>query len=645
VYRIQHTLITFFLFIACSYASDKDSTLIRIEKINSPRKQAIAYDQAAALAWQYGEYQKTLQYTVKGIKLAKKNGYADLEASLLNNRGIAFDYLGEYTSSLNCYFKALRAQERTKDVDLKANILSNIGLIYSNQGLIDKSLKYHNKALDINRLNDDKGGISANLNNIAILYVAQKKFEKAIENYEECIRIDEERGDIKGLGDDYNNIGICYLDMEEFEKAMDYLEKALEIRLKQNDRRGIAETYTNIASVYQNQERWEEARNYYLLSLPIAQELGSKESLRYTYENLHKIEEALNNMRAAYDYHRLFVLYRDSIQNIDQMRTQTELELNYEYEKEQERQQLIQQRKDERARIILYSSIAFSFMVLLFFALLYKRWKYTKQQQRIIEEKTALVHQKNKEILDSITYAKRIQTAILPSDDYFKGLLPKSSIIYIPKDIVAGDFYWLQEEGDLIFLAVADCTGHGVPGAMMSVVCHNALNRALHEFCILDPGSLLEKTRTLIIEDLSKNSTAVADGMDISLCVIDSSGNKMKWCGANSPIWIYRKGTGSVEVIKGDKQPIGIHSSMGSYTTQELSLQPNDRVFLFTDGFVDQFGGLNGKKLMARQLKEWMTDSMHLDVHEQKELLLNRFVQWKKDYEQVDDVCLIEFEL
>lgn len=645
---MQNRILPFFI-VLLSYANTvaayKDTALVRIEKISSPREKAVAYNHKSAWAWENGNYNATLDYSTRGLEIARAHNYLDLQAGLLNNRGVAYDYLGEYTSSLECYFEALKIQEKLNDPAFEATILSNIGLIYSNQGLTEKALTYHTRALKINRQENNTLGVCANLNNLAILYVQQGKFGKAVSNYEECIRIDKQLGDENGLGDDYNNIAICYLDMKEFSKAKKYLDKALEIRLKLKNRRGVAETYTNIASLYQNQEQWKEARDYYLLSLPLSQDLGSKESLRYTYENLHKIEEALGNMGDAYRYYQLFIAYRDSIINIDQTRAQTELELSYEYEKEKERDQLLQEKRDERARIILYSVIAFAVLILGFFALLYKRWKYTKRQQVIIEEKTVLVQQKNDEILDSITYAKRIQTAILPSDEFVKEVLPDSFILYLPKDIVAGDFYWLEEEGSKLFFAVADCTGHGVPGAMMSVVCHNALNRALHEFRLTDPARLLEKTRLLIIENLSKNNSAVADGMDVSLCMINREAHELQWAGANSPLWIYRSASNSIEVIKGDKQPIGIQGELKPFKEHSVKLDSNDRIYLLTDGFADQFGGEKGKKLMSRQFSKWILESSSLSLDEQKQFLLDRFMLWKGSHDQVDDICVAGVEI
>ena len=359
------------------------------------------------------------------------------------------------------------------------------------------------------------------------------------------------------------------------------------------------------------------------------------------YENFYQLEETLKNTSSAFDYYKLFISYKDSIDNTDHARIQTELELNYNYDKEKERTRLLQEKKEDRAKIILYSVIAVLLLILVFSVLLYKRWKYAQQQQAIIEEKNELVQLKNDEILDSINYAKRIQTAILPSSEQISALFPNHFVTFIPKDIVAGDFYWLEETPNHIFIAAADCTGHGVPGAMMSVVCHNALNRSVKEFQLTLPGEILDKTREIIIEELSKSEQQVKDGMDISLCVIDRHKKEIRWAGANNPLWVYRTEKKELEEWKGDKQPIGSHWELKSFTTHVIPIGSDDRFYLFSDGYVDQFGGPHGKKLMSKVFKQLILDSAHMDLVAQQRYLEAYFHDWKGDLPQVDDVCLI----
>lgn len=626
-------------FSVCTLAQ-KDTTIIRIDKIKSPKKKIEQFVRAAEYAWQTGDYNKTLTYSDLGLKICESNKFPDLESQLLNDKGIAYDYLGDYPSALKNFFKALRIQEKRDYPNLKAYILSNIGLIYSNQEKTDLALQYHNKSLEIRKEINDLSGVSASLNNIAIVYVLMDNYPAALENYLECIRYDNKVGDQIGLSDDYNNIGLCYLEMKEYDKAEKYFFDALEIREKMNNPLFVAQCYGNIGVLYYNSGRYEAARDYFHQSIEIAEKIGSKEVLRLGYEILVKIETELGNSDEAFANYKLYIAYRDSIDNSENTRLQTELELNYKFEKEKEAERLIREKKEAQAKIILYSvSIGF-FLIIIFSTLLFRRWKQTTSQKKIIEEKNKLVELKNEEILDSISYAKRIQTAILPSNQHINELLPNHFVLYLPKDIVAGDFYWLEEANGKIFFAVADCTGHGVPGAMMSVVCHNALNRSVREFSLTDPGKILDKTRELIVSELSKSDQSVSDGMDISLCVFEKTSKTVMWAGANNPLWIFRNETKLFEEWKSNKQPIGVYDDFIPFTTHSIKLESNDRIYLFTDGFADQFGGDKGKKLMKRAFQNYLKETSSMSMEAQKMALENFFNHWKGDLDQVDDVCV-----
>lgn len=262
-------------------------------------------------------------------------------------------------------------------------------------------------------------------------------------------------------------------------------------------------------------------------------------------------------------------------------------------------------------------------------------------KERTVEltEQKKILEEKNHEILDSINYAKRIQGAILPPLRFFSENFDQSFVLYKPKDIVAGDFYWMIKKGGTIYYAAADCTGHGVPGAMVSVVCNNALNRSVNEFGCTDPAKILEQTRKIVIEEFGKSDEEVKDGMDISFCALD--GTTLQWSGANNPLWIFRKETKQIEEIKPDKQPIGKYMDLKPFTTHEVKLNSGDIIYIFTDGYQDQFGGPKGKKFKAAQLKELLLEYCNLNMEDQKAHLESTFNSWKYGVEQVDDVCLI----
>jgi serine phosphatase RsbU (regulator of sigma subunit) len=293
-------------------------------------------------------------------------------------------------------------------------------------------------------------------------------------------------------------------------------------------------------------------------------------------------------------------------------------------------------------------------------------------QQRTLEislQKT-LLEEKNTEILDSINYAKRIQNAILPPGRIVKEYLQQSFILYKPKDIVAGDFYWLEvttpippplegakgvvsnEEEQVIFFAAADCTGHGVPGAMVSVICNNGLNRSVREYHIKETGKILDKTREIVIQEFEKSDEEVKDGMDISICGLNLATKQLQWSGANNPLWLIRNG----ELIeyKPDKQPIGKFEHPEPFTTHIIDLIEGDTIYIFTDGFADQFGGEKGKKFMYKPFKNLLLEIQPLDMMKQKEVIEQTFEDWKswkvdgeiiRETEQIDDVCIIGFRL
>ncbi len=256
-----------------------------------------------------------------------------------------------------------------------------------------------------------------------------------------------------------------------------------------------------------------------------------------------------------------------------------------------------------------------------------------------LNESRAKVKEKNREIVDSINYAKRIQNAMLPSEVFFQRNFNQYFIHYTPKDIVAGDFYWMEEMDDKILLAAADCTGHGVPGALVSLVCYNALNKAVLENKLSDPGQILDLTRKFVVEHFSKTDEKVKDGMDISLVSIDKETKKIAWAGANNPLWYIQNN--ELKAILSNKQPIGIAEKAIPFTSHQIQLSVNDCIYLFTDGYADQFGGNKGKKFMYKQLKELLLANSHISMVEQKKVLKDTIENWKGSLEQVDDILVI----
>jgi serine phosphatase RsbU (regulator of sigma subunit) len=284
-----------------------------------------------------------------------------------------------------------------------------------------------------------------------------------------------------------------------------------------------------------------------------------------------------------------------------------------------------------------------------------------ERKKRIFLQQKLIIEQSHKEIKASMTYAKRIQSAILPSLKLIQKNIEQSFVLYKPKDIVAGDFYWMEFQGlpkNEVLFAACDCTGHGIPGAMVSVICNNALNRAAREYKLTEPGVILDKSREIVIEEFEKSDDIVKDGMDISLVhikFIEKEGTKktsVKWAGANNPLWVLRNDEDTITQLKPNKQPVGVHSKSSAFTTHSLELNEGDLLYLFTDGYQDQFGGVDfssrqsgGKKFKAVKLKELLVSIRNESMEQQKEILDKKFEEWRGGLEQVDDVCVIGVRL
>lgn len=268
-------------------------------------------------------------------------------------------------------------------------------------------------------------------------------------------------------------------------------------------------------------------------------------------------------------------------------------------------------------------------------------------QKEEVEIQKEIVEEKNKDIMDSIRYAKHIQDAILPSDEFVGETFNDAFILFKPKDIVSGDFYWVKEKGNLALFAAVDCTGHGVPGAFVSIVGNNGLNRAINEFGLLDPGKILDKL-TLLVEEAFKQQGAsdtddVKDGMDIALCVLNKDSKELRYAGANNPLYLIRQG--ELIEVKADKQPIGSYENRVPFRTHTIQLEKNDRIFLFSDGYADQFGGPKGKKFKYKTFKTLLLENTDIPISQFKQLLDDAFEEWKSDLEQIDDVCVMGIEI
>lgn len=620
--------------------------------------QAAAINNLGYVYGNYGDMQKQLEYFEKSLKINEELGDKKGLAGAFNSVGYAHKLLGNLKKAIEYYGKSIKIRDEIGDKKGVSSSYLNIGSLYESQGEIDKALEYYQKTLKIQEELNDSYLKAIALNNIGYIYFQKKEYEKAFEYNFQSLKIRLEIQDKKGIANSYHNIALAFKETGKLDSALIYYQLSLEMKEQQRDLFGIPPTLTNIGYVWYELGNFQKAKQFGLRSYEIAKKTNVPHSVMKSAMLLQKIYFKEKNYIKAYELITTYYQIRDSMVNDENKKAALKQNMQYEYDKkaasdsvafEKEKQikeveiakQKVELKAKRNQQFGLYGGLL---LVLLFAGFMYNRFKVTQKQKLVIEEQKAIVEsshtlleEKNKEITDSIKYAKRIQSAILPPTKLVKEYLPQSFILYKPKDIVAGDFYWMEHKNGKILFAAADCTGHGVPGAMVSVVCNNGLNRSVREHGLTDPAEILNKTREIVIQEFEKSDEEVKDGMDIAVCSL--SGNQLQYAGANNPLWIIRND--ELLETKADKQPIGKYADLNPFTTHTFELQPNDSIYIFTDGFHDQFGGDKGKKFKASQMKELILSIQDKNMDEQKLIINNTFETWKGALEQVDDVCVI----
>ena len=525
----------------------------------------------------------------------------------------------------------------------------NIGTVYYYMKNYSEAEKYMKDGLKMAIKMNNKYQMSAITMNLGVVYKDTKQFEKAQVELKKAYELKKEIGDKNGQGMILVNLGEMNSDMGDFVNALINFKKAEDIAIEIKNYQIELYSYTCQANVYSKKNDIVNASKKYESAISIAEKLNLKPDLIEIYKSYAKANANAGKFEKAFKYHELFSTLKDSIFTSENAKSMAEMSSKYDSEKKQSQIELLNKDKEKQEAIsaaeskkqkIIIGSVTTGLLLVLLLALFIFRSYRQKQKANVeITLQKEIIEERNREVRDSITYAKRIQTAILPSDKLVKEFLSDSFILFKPKDIVSGDFYWMEKIGEKIFYAVVDCTGHGVPGAMVSVVGHNALNRTIKEFGLTEPAAILDKLTELVEETFEKSESEVKDGMDISLCCLDLNMNQLKWAGANNPIWIHSKG--EIQEIKADKQPIGKFDYRKPFTGHTIDLEKGDTIYIFTDGFADQFGGDKGKKFKYQQLKSFILTLQNKKMDEQKEILNNRFESWRGELEQVDDVCLV----
>ncbi len=558
----------------------------------------------------------------------------DLESKAYNNIGIILKERGEILDALDFYHKSLIIEEGLGNKEGISTALNNIGVLHDNMGDVKKAISFYRRSLAISKeLNSQSLG--DRYWNMAAM------FPKNIDSNTFYLRLAGdayfEMGGDYGMGSYHYVLGTIQFRDSLYDISLGHFKKAAEMYHKMGHMNYVIRSQNYVAWNYFHLKMYKEAEFYADSSLSLSYGIENVLGIMNASEVLFEIQNIKGNYKEALNMFQLNQAMKDSVNNNKLLSSTIRKNMAYEYAKEKairetelrKERELINEKDKRQTQLIFAAIIGFLFM-LIFAFFIQNRLKLTRKQRDIID------YQKQ-ELTDSIQYAKRIQSAILPPSKLLKKHLKEFFVLYKPKDIVAGDFYWMEHKENIVLFAAADCTGHGVPGAMVSVVCNNALKRSVREHGLTDPGEILTKTREIVIQEFEKSEEEVKDGMDIALCSLE--GNKLQYAGAHNPLWIIRKG-GIIET-KANKQPIGQFDNPEPYTTHSFNLEHGDSIFVFSDGYVDQFGGEKGKKFKAKAFRDLLLSIQDKSMEEQKTIIDEAFETWRGNLEQIDDVCVI----
>ena len=670
----------------------------KLEAVNNPEDSIYILN---SLSWEYQiiHLDSAILFARQALHIAERNNIREGIANASTMLGMAYEYKGDYKSSLENHQRALQLKKDLRDNRGVSISLEYLGRVHDVTGNYPKALEFYQQALSICEKQNDQEGIATIKNNIGIIHQNTKNYTLARKYFKEALqtnkKLENELLDSKII----INTGTLYADLDDYEKAMEYFHKALKIRKNKRDLVGLSICYNNIGNAYIDLMQYDKAIKNILLALDIDRQIGDNEGIILNLISIGEVySKAGNNMKAletvnegyqlarktgynngirkateimskvyfniqdyqnAYRYLEENRLITDSIYNKEKSNQIALLELSYQSSKKEQQialQQLEIDRKEadlnkelvkRRALIIsLALSIILIIVIVLSLRTKQKDNRLLRQQKEEIESQRDKLSQQHDDITSSINYAKRIQDVLLPPMETVKSIFPECFIINMPRDIVSGDFYWINKIGDNIIFSVVDCTGHGIPGAFMSVLGVSLFNEVIIKKRIMQSDMILNELRIETKKALHQQGKVdeMHEGMDLALCILNLKTNILQFSGAYNYLYLLRDK--KIFQYKGDTMPIGKHiKERTSFSKQEIPIQKNDIVYLFTDGIIDQLSGKYLTKYSSATFRQKIIEISHEPIDTQKKRIETEFNIWKGETPQTDDVLVLGIKL
>jgi len=643
-----------------------------------------------------GRYPLAVEHYQKALDHSRASNDNLHTAKALQNLGIVHYYMGNLIKAATFTHEALNLYSEMKNQLGEASCLLTMGNVISEQEDFNGALNYYNQAyLSFEELNHTIGKYNSILNVGAIL-IAQNRNQEAVVRFEQALEMAREINDLQGIVRCLHNLGMGYSRLGSPELALQYYQQALGTSRVNNFRHLEANTLSNMAGVNNDLRQYGLALNQATEGLMLAQQIQSLDDQLHAYRNISRAHEGLGDFRKALEYHKLFKFFTDSLHRIETRREVSRIEAIYQTEQMQQEMELKNALLEKQNLELAQQSASLSRQRLLRNVLLlgvislaiiagaiyWNLWRRKKLSNLIMSQKgeieiinqtlvrqnseigcqrdeitrqKGIIEEKNAALVSSIHYAKSIQNALLPDETLLAESFKEHFLIYEPKEIVSGDFFWVNRQNGTTLLAVADSTGHGVPGAFMSMLGISFLNEFVARHKYLTPAQLLDEMRLYIISSLHQQGTPgdQQDGIELALVAFDHNNENVIFSGARTPIFIATQGeidlngkhlkapAENLLKIKADQMPLAFHKKMKPFSNHTLKLNPGDILYLMSDGFADQFGYQSGERFTSQRLISFLGKIQNLPLPTQKEKLLELFNNWKKDAEQVDDITVI----
>jgi serine phosphatase RsbU (regulator of sigma subunit) len=657
-----------------------NTSLNEFTQVPDSNYMALVYNNLAMVYNDLGDVDTTKTLLDKAERICLKHNYIETLIPTYSNIATFHNRYGDYAKSIDYSTKLLKIHKNRDDVDGIVHTYNNLSSIYYAQGDYLKAEEYILKALSFEEQLESTESQATYFYNLSTIQDKLHKDSLAFVNAQKSLAVSKKIDNLKGIGDSYKLMGTYYFTMKELDKAIAYNDSSFTIYEKLEYLEGLSSLSKNKASVFLEMGQLKEAKESGELALYYANQLGYPSDIKHTSFVLTKIYKTSGNYKKAFEMLELYNLMSDSIAHEDKINETYKLQIDLEYNQKTFKDSLKNANEKEVADLKLSeknaqlekeqtqnTALIVGLLLLLgSVGFIIRAYNKKKELARTIALQKEVVEQKNKEITDSINYASKIQQAILTSKDYLDSVLDQYFIFYKPKDIVSGDFYWAhQTENNKLIVAVVDCTGHGVPGAFMSMIGNSLLNKIIIENKNEQADDILNRLRLGVIKALSQSGKEheQRDGMDISLFVWDKTNNTIEYAGANNPLWIVTKTPNENHIsadkknlyphndltlieLKPNKFPIGIYiGDVKPFDSIKYQLTKGDMVYMATDGFADQFGGEKNKKYKYKTLKKFILSINTSSMDGQREKLEAEFEDWMGDNEQLDDVCNFGFKI